>query len=243
MKQKYYAVRKGRQAGIYPDWDTCKAQVDGYAGAQYKSFSTREDAELYLKGAGREPDRAKPQGQDQQPSAPGTKAVRIPAVQAPVPAGHVVIYADGACSGNPGPGGYGTVILCGSQRKELSAGFRRTTNNRMEILGCIAGLESIEKPSDITIYSDSKYVVDAVTKSWAETWRSRGWNRKVDNELVPALNADLWARLLDLCEWHRVRFLWVRGHDGNIENERCDELARAAATSENLPADAFYERQ
>jgi ribonuclease HI len=153
-----------------------------------------------------------------------------------------VIYADGACSGNPGRGGYGTVVLSGDQRKELSAGFRKTTNNRMEILGCIAGLDAIEERSDITIYSDSKYVVDAVTKGWAETWRSRGWNRKVEGELIPASNADLWARMLDLCEWHRVKFRWVRGHDGNIENERCDELARAAAASENLAVDGFYEK-
>jgi len=231
MKQrKYYAVRQGRRPGIYHDWDACKAEVDGFAGAQYKSFSTREDAELYLKG------------QNQQPSLPGTKPLAKPSTHELVPEGHVVIYADGACSGNPGPGGYGTVVLNGEQRRELSAGFRRTTNNRMEILGCIAGLEALSEPADVTVYSDSKYVVDAITKSWAETWRSRGWKRKVENELVPALNADLWARLLDLCDRHRVRFKWVRGHDGNIENERCDVLARAATTSENLATDAFYEK-
>jgi ribonuclease HI len=230
MKQKYYAVRKGRQSGIYQDWDTCKAQVDGFAGAQYKSFSTREDAARYLAG------------EDSAGRSSGPKPPRGQSTHEPVPAGHVVIYADGACSGNPGRGGYGTVVLSGDQRRELSAGFRKTTNNRMEILGCIAGLDAIEERSDITIYSDSKYVVDAVTKGWAETWRSRGWNRKVEGELVPASNADLWARMLDLCEWHRVAFRWVRGHDGNIENERCDELARAAAASDNLEIDAFYEK-
>jgi ribonuclease HI len=230
MKQKYYAVRKGRQSGIYQDWDTCKAQVDGFAGAQYKSFSTKEDAVRYLAG------------QDSAAPASGPKPPPERSTHERVPAGHVVIYADGACSGNPGRGGYGTVVLSGDERKELSAGFRRTTNNRMEILGCIAGLDAIEERSDVTIYSDSKYVVDAVTKGWAETWRSRGWNRKVEGELVPASNADLWARMLDLCEWHRVKFRWVRGHDGNIENERCDELARAAAASDNLQPDAFYEK-
>ena len=230
MKQKYYAVRKGRQAGIYQDWESCKAQVDGFAGAQYKSFSTREDAAQYLAG------------QTSASSAPGKSAPRERSLPEPIPAGQIVIYADGACSGNPGKGGYGTVVLYGDQRRELSAGFRRTTNNRMEILGCIAGLDAIEERSDITLYSDSRYVVDAVTKGWAETWRSRGWNRKVEGELVPALNSDLWARMLDLCEWHRVNFRWVRGHDGNIENERCDELARAAAASENLEVDKGYEK-
>jgi ribonuclease HI len=230
MKQKYYAVRKGRQTGIYQDWDSCKTQVDGFAGAQYKSFSTREEAARYL------------EGQSPAPAASAPRTPREPSVSPPIPAGHVVIYADGACSGNPGRGGYGTVILHGGQRRELSDGFRRTTNNRMEILGCIAGLDAIEERSDITLYSDSKYVVDTITKGWAETWRGRGWNRKVDGELVPASNADLWARMLDLCEWHRVRFQWVRGHDGNVENERCDELARAAAASENLQVDVFYEK-
>lgn len=230
MKQKYYAVRKGRQAGIYSDWDSCKSQVEGFAGAQYKSFSTREDAAQYLAG------------QNSAAADAGKKTPRESSPPEPIPAGHVVIYADGACSGNPGRGGYGTVVLYGDQRRELSAGFRRTTNNRMEILGCIAGLDAIEERSDIMIFSDSKYVVDAVTKGWAETWRSRGWNRKVDGELIPASNADLWARMLDLCEWHRVKFRWVRGHDGNVENERCDELARAAAASENLGLDTGYEK-
>jgi len=233
MKQrKYYAVRKGRQPGIYQDWDSCKAQVDGFAGAQYKSFSTREDAAQYLAG------------QNLEVSAPGKKVLheKSPSIPATIPAGHVVIYADGACSGNPGPGGYGTVLLYGDQRKEFSAGYRRTTNNRMEILGCIAGLEALSEPAEVTVYSDSSYVVNAITKSWAETWRTRGWNRKVDGELVPASNADLWARLLDLCERYTVRFKWVRGHDGNVENERCDELARAAAALGNLQIDAFYEK-
>ena len=230
MKQKFYAVRRGRQTGIYLDWDSCKEQVEGFAGAQYKSFSTREEAAQYLAG------------QDPKTASPVKKGSGQSSSSEPIPPGHVVIYSDGACSGNPGRGGYGTVVLYGDQRRELSAGFRRTTNNRMEIWGCIAGLDAIEERSDITLYSDSRYVVNAISKGWAETWRSRGWNRKVEGELVPALNADLWARMLDLCEWHRVTFRWVRGHDGNVENERCDELARAAAASDNLQPDLFYER-
>jgi len=230
MKQKYYAVRKGRQPGIYLDWESCKKQVEGFAGAQYKSFSTKDEAAQYMSG------------QAPTTAVPGKKVSSATSNSQRIPEGHVVIYADGACSGNPGKGGYGAVVLRSDQRQELSAGFRRTTNNRMEILGCIAGLDAVEERSDVILYSDSRYVVDASTKGWAQTWRSRGWNRKVEGELVPALNSDLWARLLDLCEWHRVQFRWVRGHDGNVENERCDELARAAAASDDLQPDTGYEK-
>jgi ribonuclease HI len=153
-----------------------------------------------------------------------------------------VIYADGACIRNPGPGGYGTVILSGTQRRELSAGFRKTTNNRMEILGCIVGLETLDAGSKVTVYSDSKYVVNAIAQSWAVRWRANGWRRRdEDGEWKPALNADLWKRMLELCEAHRVRFEWVRGHAGNVENERCDVLARTAATSAASGVDEGYE--
>src|SRR5690242_18996060 len=116
MKQKFYAVRKGRQPGIYSDWDSCKRQVEGFAGAQYKSFSTREEAARFIAG------------EHSTPPAAGNSTPRVQPAPEPIPAGHAVIYADGAASGNPGPGGYGTVVLFGDQRRELSAGFRRTTN-------------------------------------------------------------------------------------------------------------------
>jgi ribonuclease HI len=157
---------------------------------------------------------------------------------------HVVIYTDGACTGNPGPGGYGVVLLHGIHRKELAAGFRLTTNNRMEILGCIAGLQTLKQPCDVTIYSDSRYVVDAMTKAWAVKWRKNGWKRReAGGEWKDALNADLWDRMLDLCDRHSVTFKWVRGHDGNEGNERCDQLARAAAASGQFQIDLAYEQK
>jgi len=150
----------------------------------------------------------------------------------------VAIYTDGAAEPNPGPGGYGVVLVYKKHRKELSGGFRRTTNNRMEILAAIASLEALSMRCAATIYSDSQYLVDAVTKGWARRWRANGWKRKGG---AMALNPDLWARLLTLCARHRVRFVWVRGHAGHAENERCDFLATQAARGENLPRDIVYE--
>ncbi|MGM9648993.1 MAG: ribonuclease HI [Butyricicoccaceae bacterium] len=137
----------------------------------------------------------------------------------------VTIYTDGACSGNPGPGGYGIILQYGEHRKEMSAGFDNTTNNRMELLGVITALEALKQPCDVDLYSDSKYVIDAVTKGWAQKWRSKGWMRTPKE---PAKNPDLWERLLDLLEVHSVTFHWVKGHAQNANNNRCDELAVAA---------------
>ena len=149
----------------------------------------------------------------------------------------VTIYTDGACIGNPGPGGYGAVLLSGQHRKELSGGFANTTNNRMEILAAIVGLEALKKPSSVTLYSDSRYLVDAIEKGWAVKWQANGWMR---NKKDRAVNPDLWERLLALTKQHDVEFRWVRGHAGNKENERCDKLAVAAAKGRNLPVDSGY---
>jgi ribonuclease HI len=151
----------------------------------------------------------------------------------------ITIYTDGACLGNPGPGGYGVVLLYGKHRKELSGGFRRTTNNRMEILGVIVGLEALKSKCSVTVYSDSQYVVNAIMEGWARRWRAKHWWRTKTSK---ASNADLWARLLELCELHEVKFVWVRGHAGNKENERCDKLAVAASKGTDLPPDEGYEK-
>ena len=148
------------------------------------------------------------------------------------------IYTDGACSGNPGPGGYGVVMLYKTQRKELSEGFKKTTNNRMEVLAVIKGLEALKVPCQVTLYSDSKYVVDAVTKGWARKWKSNNW---VKPDKKKALNVDLWERLLILLEKHKVIFVWVKGHADNVENERCDFLARQAITNGPLKDDEGFE--
>jgi len=135
---------------------------------------------------------------------------------------HVDIYSDGACSGNPGPGGYGTVVVYKKIEKEIFGGEASTTNNRMELLGAIAGLEVLKEPCDVTLTSDSKYLVDAVNLGWAKKWRAAGW---VKPDKKPAANPDLWGRLLDLLEKHTVRFVWIKGHAGHPYNERCDEMA------------------
>jgi len=153
------------------------------------------------------------------------------------PVKQVKIYTDGACLGNPGPGGYGAVLLHGTLRKELSGGFRLTTNNRMELMGAIVSLQSLKTACDVTLFTDSQYVVNAMSKGWARRWRQQGWMR---NKKEKAVNPDLWELLLKLCERHRVTFVWVRGHAGDLENERCDELSKEAATGRNLPPDKGY---
>ena len=134
----------------------------------------------------------------------------------------VTLYTDGACSGNPGPGGWGAILLYEGHEKVLAGGEESTTNNRMELTAVIRGLEALKEPCIVELYSDSKYVIDALAKGWAKSWRSHGW-RKADKK--PALNPDLWRRLLELCEIHDVRLHWVKGHAQNPYNNRCDEMA------------------
>ena len=136
----------------------------------------------------------------------------------------VEIYTDGACSGNPGPGGYGVVLKFGSARKELSGGEAETTNNRMELMAAIVGLEALNQPCKVKLYSDSKYLINAIRLGWAVKWRENGWMR---NKKDPALNPDLWEKILNLLEKHEVELIWVKGHAGNPENERCDKMAVA----------------
>jgi ribonuclease HI len=146
----------------------------------------------------------------------------------------VEIFTDGACSGNPGPGGYGVILRSNNHSKELSAGYNNTTNNRMELRAVIAGLQALKEKCNVKIYSDSKYIVDAIQKGWAERWEKNNWYR---NKNEKALNPDLWRVLLDLLSEHQVEFIWVRGHAGHPENERCDKLAVTAAAGKNLLED------
>lgn len=150
---------------------------------------------------------------------------------------HVMIYTDGACDGNPGRGGYGVVILEGESRRELSQGFRLTTNNRMELLAAAIGLEALDEPSVVTLYSDSKYLVDAMSLGWANEWRDAGWVRKAGKR-VP--NADLWGKLLALIQEHEVTFEWIKGHSGIRDNERADSLSYAAIERDDLLEDEGY---
>jgi ribonuclease HI len=156
-------------------------------------------------------------------------------VQEQIP--EIVIYTDGACIGNPGRGGYGVVLLSGEHRQELSGGYSLTTNNRMEIIAAIKGLQSLKKTSSVTLYSDSQYLVNAMMQGWAKKWQQQNWMR---NKKDIVKNPDLWNQMLELCNFHQVDFIWVRGHSGNRENERCDRLAVLAASGRVLDLDLGY---
>ncbi len=134
----------------------------------------------------------------------------------------VYLYTDGACSGNPGPGGYGAILKYGKYEKEICGGEPETTNNRMELLGVIKGLEALNEPCHVILTSDSKYVIDALSLGWAVKWKQNGWMR---NKKDPALNPDLWEKLLQLASYHEMEYNWVKGHAGHPENERCDKMA------------------
>jgi len=137
----------------------------------------------------------------------------------------VTIYTDGACSGNPGPGGWGVILMYGDQKKELSGGEPETTNNRMELQGVIAGLSALKEPCRVDLYTDSQYVVNAINQKWLDGWIRNGWKRKGG----PVKNPDLWQQVADLLRVHQVRFFWVKGHDENPYNNRCDQLAVEAS--------------
>ncbi|MBR76741.1 MAG: ribonuclease HI [Flavobacteriales bacterium] len=148
----------------------------------------------------------------------------------------IIIYTDGSAKGNPGRGGYGVVMLSGKHRKEISKGFLLTTNNRMELLAVIVGIENVKKlNSEIVVYSDSKYVVNAIEKGWLFDWQKKNFKGKK--------NPDLWIRFLSVYKKHSIRFLWVKGHNNNVENERCDRLAVSAAEGADLVSDVWYENQ
>ena len=239
-KKKYYAVAAGRATGVFTQWfgdGGAEKLVRGYNGAVYKGFPTIEEARAFL--TANEGRTKKPLRAAKKRSA--THAKPRAAARQPLPAkdGRIVIFTDGGALNNPGPGGYGVVIVNNGKTKELSKGYRRTTNNRMELLACIVGLGAIKKASSILLYSDSQYVVNGITKGWARKWKANGW---VKSNKEPALNPDLWDQLLKLCNKHDVTFQWVKGHAGIAGNERCDQLATQAASGGNLAVDKEYEK-
>ncbi len=150
----------------------------------------------------------------------------------------VTIYTDGACTGNPGPGGYGAVLLYDRHRREISAGYRRTTNNRMEMMAIIHALELLKERCRVTLYTDSQYIAESINNGWVHRWQKNGWRRSRKDK---ALNSDLWTRILALFEKHQVAVKWVRGHAGDPENEMADQLATRAIRSDSLQVDRIYE--
>ncbi len=234
-KKKYYSVAAGRIPGIYTEWfgkNGAHVQVTGFPGARFKGFLSRREAEAFLKA---------PAVRKRTTRTKKAKtAIKTGSAVSPADAGGVALYTDGgARPTNPGPGGYGVVLIEKGSRREFSGGFRYTTNNRMEILACVVGLEALEAPMAITLHSDSKYVVNGITRGWARNWQKNGWKK---SDKKPALNPDLWQQLLLQCEKHDVTFVWVKGHAGNPENERCDQLATAMALAGDLPPDRAYEK-
>jgi len=152
----------------------------------------------------------------------------------------VELFTDGACSGNPGKGGYGAILKYNSYEKEFSKGYVCTTNNRMELMAAIAGLEALKEPCEVELFSDSKYLVDAIEKGWVYNWKKNGWIKK---DRKKALNIDLWERLLLLMNTHKVTLHWVKGHDGHSENERCDKLAVLSYMTDSLFEDEGFVAQ
>jgi ribonuclease HI len=231
---KYYAVAAGRTTGIFTSWPEARAQVEGFPGAVFKSFKTREQAQAFLA----DPVLGKGTGRKKTASDRNPRHADAFSADNDWPDGTIVVYTDGSAIGNPGPGGYGVVILehPDSPARELSGSVSLTTNNRMEMTAVIKALEALQGTvSPVVVHSDSRYVVDALNKGWAIGWQKRGWQRSNGQ---PALNPDLWAQLLPLARSMDVRFIWVRGHSGNLLNERCDELANAAARKQTAPEDS-----
>ncbi len=225
-KKKFYAIAKGRTPGIYTSWPQAEAEVKGYSGAQYKSFPTHSEAEIWMNNpqlAGKTTNR---------------KQKTTPPVQPTPVTGNTEIYTDGGAINNPGPGGYGVVILENSTTRELTGGYIHTTNNRMELMACIKGIEALSSRTDpVSLFSDSKYVVNAISKGWAKGWCKRNW---LKSDGKPAANTDLWEHLLTITRGLDISFHWVKGHAGHPLNERCDQLAVQSARGDKLVKDQGY---
>lgn len=239
-KKQYYVVVQGRRPGIYHQWfgeEGAAEQVEGFPEAIFRGFFTREEAIEWLGQFSRETlANLAPNLLELLDSLPPPPWPESPGEL--LGAGKVLIYTDGSTIDNPGPGGYGVVLRYKRHRKELSGGFRRTTNNRMELQACIEGLKALKRRSSVVLFSDSKYIVNGMTKGWAERWQAKGWKLNDDQDVK---NANLWRQLVEMCYEHDVEFRWIRGHSGNPDNERCDQLAMMAAQGRNLATDVAYE--
>lgn len=225
--KKFYAVAKGRNPGIYDNWPEAREQTEGFAGAVYKCFPSLREAREWMKNpsSSATPDQS-------------SKRVKNILPHGPLSGDCVIIYTDGSSSGNPGPGGYGIVQLYKGEKKELAGGFSLTTNNRMELMAVIVALRELEyRNVPVMLYTDSNYVVNGINKGWAQKWRNNNW---IKPDKQPALNPDLWSELLDIIKPLEITFVWIKGHAGNIFNERCDELAVSYSRNKNLHEDRGY---
>lgn len=221
-KKSFYAVIQGRgkTPTIYNTWEECKKAIDGYKGAIYKGFTTKEEALEFIEQGNRKEQ---------------TQQLSLLNQQSALP--QVIVYTDGGCLYNPGgPGGYGVVLRFeNGEVQELSGGLTNTTNNRMEILAAIKALENLDTPSQVVLHTDSQYLRNAIEQKWVYKWKANNWLRSGQ---TPAKNRDLWEKLLQLLEKHSVTLVWVKGHAGNPDNERCDQLATLAMHQPGLAQDS-----
>jgi ribonuclease HI len=240
-KKQYYIVVEGQKPGLYNQWfdeGGAADQIEGYPRAIYKGFYTLEDAVWWLKQFNEETLAKLPPDLADLLTSSEIGPTHTENLETILKTGKVVIYTDGGANPNPGPGGYGVVLRYKGHKKELSGGFRLTTNNRMELLACIEGLRALKQECEVVLYSDSKYIVNSVMQGWAKRWQANGWNKDKKRKIK---NVDLWEQLLELCEQHNVEFKWVRGHVGVPDNEKCDRLATEASRKHNLSVDIAYE--
>ena len=240
-KKQVYVVVRGHRPGLYTHWfgeGGAAEQVEGFTKAVHRGFYTCQEATRWLASQDAALLESLPEELLELLAQAEADAGETVSEEALLAAGKVLIYTDGGALDNPGPAGYGVVLRYKEHRKELSGGFRLSTNSRMELLACVVGLRALKGPCEVVLYSDSKYVVNGITQGWAKKWRANGWMRDKTHK---AENVDLWEPLLDLCERHDVTFVWVRGHAGHPENERCDQLATQAAQGKDLPPDTAYE--
>jgi len=241
-EKSFYVVLRGARPGVYTRWagkGGAEEQVRGFPGALYKGFHSQAEAARWLRGLDL-PSEDLPREAAQLLEADAGDAGIEARIRAAHEQGKVILFTDGACARNPGPGGYGAVLLFGNRRKEISGGYRRTTNNRMELLACIMGLKQLRRPSQVVVFSDSRYLVEGMSGEKVLKWQAAGWRRGSNQEVE---NADLWEELLRLCAAHQVEFFWVRGHAEYRENMRCDALATRAARGAATNVDAGFERK
>ena len=226
-KQKFYAVAVGRECGIFTDWATAEKQVKGFPAAKFKSFPSEKQAKEWLTNPVYATKKRSAKENDKQSFFYRAEP------------GEITIYTDGGALNNPGPGGYGVVIAEDGKVRELSGGFRLTTNNRMEMMAAIVALTEVQTcHKRIKLFSDSSYLVNGITKGWVQKWKKNGW-KKSDGKAVS--NIDLWTQLIEVKKNLDVTFCWVKGHAGNVGNERCDRLAVAAAKQSPQVVDVGYE--
>ena len=226
MAKKFYAVKSGRMRGIFLTWDDCKAQVEGFSKAIYKSFPTIREATAYLclEGATKTNPPAKQKTTKTKPSATIPEADNVV-----IDENTIVIYTDGSCLKNPGgPGGHATIIKIGDKIQEIVGSEASTTNNRMEMKAAIEALKAFPQSTSVVLYTDSQYLKKGFTDGWVKKWKRNGW---MTSTKEPVKNQDFWIQLDQLTSFHKVTWKWVKGHNGNPLNERCDELAVGAATA------------